>query len=83
MDPSQDESLLLSSVSSLPRNVNNIKRRHLCFCGEEVVVISSSTGADHGRRYVAYGRMPKCTFFEWIDEDGGLKGEWAISNQRK
>ncbi|MED6114176.1 hypothetical protein PIB30_077730 [Stylosanthes scabra] len=82
MDPNQGESLL-SSGSSLPRNVNNINRRHLCFCGEEVVIISSSTMADHGRRYVACGRMSKCTLFEWIDEDEGLKGGWAMSNQRR
>ncbi|MED6169030.1 hypothetical protein PIB30_017395 [Stylosanthes scabra] len=82
MEEIQGESLVLSSDSSLPRSVNNIKRRYLCFCGEEVVVMASSTGIEHGRRYIGCGRMPKCTF-EWIDEDEGLKGQCVSSIQRR
>ncbi|MED6180941.1 hypothetical protein PIB30_014723 [Stylosanthes scabra] len=47
---------------------------------------SKKLRSTHGRiprRYVACGRMPKCTFFEWIDEDEGLKGECASSIQRR
>ncbi|MED6225571.1 hypothetical protein PIB30_094872, partial [Stylosanthes scabra] len=47
------------------------------FCGEELVVLSSSAASSHGRRYVACGRMPKCRFFEWIDDDEAWKNRVA------
>ncbi|MED6122299.1 hypothetical protein PIB30_038593 [Stylosanthes scabra] len=53
----------------MARSIDNHKRRHLCFYGEKLVVMSSSSVSSHGRRYVAYGRMPKCSFFEWIDDE--------------
>ncbi|MED6210334.1 hypothetical protein PIB30_063169 [Stylosanthes scabra] len=80
MDLSQGDSLVLSSGSSMARSINNHKRRHLCFCGEELVVMSSSSGSSHGRRYVASGRKPKCSFFEWIDEDE--KVELSLHDER-
>ncbi|MED6134405.1 hypothetical protein PIB30_036742 [Stylosanthes scabra] len=72
MDLSQCDSLVLTSGSSIARNIDNHKRRHLCFCGEELIAMSSSSVSSHDRRYVACGRMPKCSFFEWIDD----KEEW-------
>ncbi|MED6219170.1 hypothetical protein PIB30_033378 [Stylosanthes scabra] len=39
--------------------------------------------SSHGKRYVAYGRMPKCSFFEWIDGDEKLKNGLAKTRRRR
>ncbi|XP_072090658.1 uncharacterized protein [Arachis hypogaea] len=41
-----------------------------------LVVLSSFEVASHGRRYVTCGRVPRCSFFEWIDNEDDMKGEW-------
>ncbi|MED6203826.1 hypothetical protein PIB30_003115 [Stylosanthes scabra] len=69
MNLSQGDSLVYSSRSSMVRSINNHKRRHLHFCGKELVVMSFSTVNSHGKRYVVCGRMPKCNLFEWIDDE--------------
>ncbi|KAL4320840.1 hypothetical protein AHAS_Ahas14G0050700 [Arachis hypogaea] len=76
MDSTQRSSRISSS-----RTLN--KKRHLCYCGEAVVVLSSSEVASHGRRYVACGRVPRCSFFEWIDNEDDMKGEWLKQKERR
>ncbi|MED6123232.1 hypothetical protein PIB30_047265 [Stylosanthes scabra] len=65
----------------MPQSINNHKKRHLCFFGEELVVLSSSLLSRQGRRYVACGRRPKCSFFEWIDNDEEWKS--GLGKQRE
>ncbi|MED6124636.1 DNA topoisomerase 3-alpha [Stylosanthes scabra] len=83
MDLTQSASFLLSSGSSMPRSINNHKKRHLCFCGEELVVLSSSALSSQGRRYVACGRRPKCSFFEWIDDEEEWKSGLGKQRERR
>ncbi|MED6193510.1 hypothetical protein PIB30_020122 [Stylosanthes scabra] len=50
-------------------------RRHRCYCGALVMVYAASNAASTGRRYVACGKVPKCGFFQWInDEEDGKSG---------
>ncbi|MED6145288.1 hypothetical protein PIB30_023686 [Stylosanthes scabra] len=84
MNPSQGmSSILVSSGSSSPRTQDLSKRRHLCFCGEAVIVLASTVMSSHGKRYVACGRKPKCNFFEWIDDNEDSKSGWASSKERR
>ncbi|KAL4299956.1 hypothetical protein AHAS_Ahas17G0152700 [Arachis hypogaea] len=75
-----DQSQLSSGVCS---SRTLIKKRHLYFCGEAVAVMSSSAVASHGRRYVGCGRMPKCKFFEWIDDEEDEKSGWLKQKERR
>ncbi|XP_020961029.1 uncharacterized protein LOC110263658 [Arachis ipaensis] len=75
-----DQSQLSSGVCS---SRTLVKKRHLCFCGEAVAVMSSSAVASHGRRYVGCGRMPKCKFFEWIDDEEDEKSGWLKQKERR
>ncbi|KAL4394372.1 hypothetical protein AHAS_Ahas02G0145400 [Arachis hypogaea] len=45
--------------------------------------MSSSTVASHGRRYVGCGRMSKCKFFEWIDDEEDEKSGWLKQKERR
>ncbi|QHO52132.1 DNA topoisomerase [Arachis hypogaea] len=74
MDPNQ-----LSEGSSTSRSMN--KRRHRCFCGEEMVVLLSSSFMNSpSRRFVACCKLPKCNFFEWIDRDKDVMGKGRRSH---
>ncbi|KAL4392147.1 hypothetical protein AHAS_Ahas03G0316000 [Arachis hypogaea] len=75
-----DQSQLSSGVCSFRTLV---KKRHLCFCGEAVAAMSSWAVASHGRRYVGCGRMPKCKFFEWIDDEEDEKSGWLKQKERR
>ncbi|MED6136903.1 hypothetical protein PIB30_060066 [Stylosanthes scabra] len=43
-------------------------KRCRCYCGASVTVLAAPT-ISGTRRYVACGKVPKCDFFEWIDDE--------------
>ncbi|QHO33528.1 uncharacterized protein DS421_9g259020 [Arachis hypogaea] len=89
MAHSQGTSFILSSGSCVSRRSYSKERRHLRFCGEVVTVHHSSAVSNHDRRYVTCEKIPKCNFFEWIDDfdwievDDGAKKGWPKEKKRR
>ncbi|KAL4344890.1 hypothetical protein AHAS_Ahas11G0223600 [Arachis hypogaea] len=37
----------------------------------------------YGRRFVACGWVPRCSFFKWIDNEDDMKSEWMKQKERR
>ncbi|MED6194262.1 hypothetical protein PIB30_026774 [Stylosanthes scabra] len=48
--------------------METMTKRCRCYCGAAVTVLAAPT-ISGTRRYVACGKVPKCDFFEWIDDE--------------
>ncbi|MED6162857.1 hypothetical protein PIB30_074382 [Stylosanthes scabra] len=54
-------------------------RRQRCYCGAAMMVLATPNAES---RYVACGQVPKCGFFEWIDEEEDMKSGCKAKEKR-